>query len=115
MGSNLLDKAKRFPLRAARSAAARTGNEEKMQELEAVFRGAGWNVIKVIWGSKWDELLAADVDGVLLDRMNDTVDGDFQRYATESGAFHRDHFFGPHPRLRPTAGPPPRRGPPDRP
>ena len=76
------------------------GNGKIIQELEAVFRGAGWNVIKVIWGSKWDELLAADVDGVLLDRMNDTVDGDFQRYATESGAYIRDHFFGPDPRLR---------------
>ncbi|MBI2711018.1 MAG: pyruvate dehydrogenase (acetyl-transferring), homodimeric type [Actinobacteria bacterium] len=76
------------------------GNGKIIQELEAVFRGAGWNVIKVIWGSKWDELLARDVDGVLLDKMNSTVDGDFQRYATESGAYIRDHFFGPDPRLR---------------
>jgi pyruvate dehydrogenase E1 component len=76
------------------------GNGKIIQELEAVFRGAGWNVIKVIWGSKWDELLAQDVDGVLLDKMNDTVDGEFQRYATESGAYIRDHFFGPDPRLR---------------
>src|SRR4051812_29534481 len=76
------------------------GNGKIIQELEAVFRGAGWNVIKVIWGSKWDELLAQDIDGVLLDKMNDTVDGEFQRYATESGAYIRDHFFGPDPRLR---------------
>ena len=76
------------------------GNGKVIQELEALFRGAGWNVIKVIWGSKWDELLARDKDGVLLNRMNTTVDGDFQRYAVESGAYIRDHFFGPDPRLR---------------
>jgi pyruvate dehydrogenase E1 component len=76
------------------------GNGKIIQELEAVFRGAGWNVIKVIWGSRWDELLARDVDGVLLDKMNTTVDGEFQKYATESGAYIREHFFGPDPRLR---------------
>ncbi len=76
------------------------GNGKIIQELEAVFRGAGWNVIKVIWGSRWDPLLAQDVDGVLLDKMNSTVDGEFQRYATETGAYIRDHFFGPDPRLR---------------
>ena len=76
------------------------GNGKIIQELEAVFRGAGWNVIKVIWGSAWDELLAHDVDGVLLDKMNDTVDGEFQRYAVEDGAYIREHFFGPDPRLR---------------
>jgi pyruvate dehydrogenase E1 component len=76
------------------------GNGKIIQELEAVFRGAGWNVIKVIWGSKWDELLHRDVDGVLLNKMNTTVDGDFQRYATETGADIRNHFFGPDPRLR---------------
>ncbi|MGH9003133.1 MAG: pyruvate dehydrogenase (acetyl-transferring), homodimeric type, partial [Acidimicrobiia bacterium] len=76
------------------------GNGKIIQELEAVFRGAGWNVIKVVWGSKWDALLAQDRDGVLLNKMNTTVDGDFQRYAVESGAFARDHFFGPDPRLR---------------
>jgi pyruvate dehydrogenase E1 component len=76
------------------------GNGKIIQELEAVFRGAGWNVIKVIWGGKWDELLMRDVDGVLLNRMNDTVDGEFQRYAVESGAYAREHFFGPDPRLR---------------
>ncbi|MBK9180667.1 MAG: pyruvate dehydrogenase (acetyl-transferring), homodimeric type [Acidimicrobiales bacterium] len=76
------------------------GNGKVIQELEAVFRGAGWNVIKVIWGSKWDELLARDVDGVLLNAMNTTVDGEFQRYTVESGAYIREHFFGPDPRLR---------------
>src|SRR5205823_8262367 len=76
------------------------GNGKIIQELEAVFRGAGWNVIKVIWGSKWDELLARDVDGVLLNKMNTTVDGQFQKYAVESGAYIREHFFGPDPRLR---------------
>ena len=76
------------------------GNGKIVQELEAVFRGAGWNVIKVVWGGKWDELLMRDVDGVLLNRMNETVDGEFQRYAVESGAYAREHFFGPDPRLR---------------
>ncbi|HEV2369110.1 MAG TPA: pyruvate dehydrogenase (acetyl-transferring), homodimeric type, partial [Acidimicrobiales bacterium] len=76
------------------------GNGKIIQELEAIFRGAGWNVIKVIWGSKWDQLLARDVDGVLLNKMNTTVDGEFQKYATESGAYIREHFFGPDPRLR---------------
>ena len=76
------------------------GNGKIIQELEAVFRGAGWNVIKVVWGGKWDELLARDVDGVLLEKMNTTVDGEFQRYAVESGAYAREHFFGPDPRLR---------------
>ncbi len=76
------------------------GNGKIIQELEAVFRGAGWNVIKVIWGSRWDELLAQDRDGVLLNKMTTTVDGEFQRYAVESGAYAREHFFGPDPRLR---------------
>jgi pyruvate dehydrogenase E1 component len=76
------------------------GNGKVIQELEALFRGAGWNVIKVIWGSRWDELLARDLDGVLLDRMNTTVDGEFQKYATESGNYIRENFFGPDPRLR---------------
>jgi pyruvate dehydrogenase E1 component len=76
------------------------GNGKIIQELEATFRGAGWNVIKVVWGSKWDELLARDVDGVLLNKMNTTVDGEFQKYATEDGAYIREHFFGPDPRLR---------------
>lgn len=76
------------------------GNGKIIQELEALFRGAGWNVIKVIWGSKWDELLARDVDGVLVNKMNETVDGEYQRYAVESGAYIREHFFGPDLRLR---------------
>ncbi|MGK2957312.1 MAG: pyruvate dehydrogenase (acetyl-transferring), homodimeric type [Acidimicrobiales bacterium] len=76
------------------------GNGKIIQELEAVFRGAGWNVIKTIWGTKWDELLARDIDGVLLDKMTTTVDGQFQKYSVESGAYIREHFFGPDPRLR---------------
>jgi pyruvate dehydrogenase E1 component len=76
------------------------GNGKIIQELEALFRGAGWNVIKVVWGRGWDELLARDVDGVLVNKMNATVDGEFQKYATESGAYIREHFFGPDPRLR---------------
>ena len=76
------------------------GNGKVIQELEASFRGAGWNVIKVILGSKWDELLANDKDGVLLNKLNITVDGEFQRYGTEDGAYIRDNFFGPDPRLR---------------
>jgi pyruvate dehydrogenase E1 component len=75
------------------------GNGKIIQELEAIFRGAGWNVIKVIWGRGWDELLARDVDGVLVNQMNSTVDGQFQKYAVESGAYIREHFFGPDPRL----------------
>jgi len=76
------------------------GNGKVIQELEAVFRGAGWNVIKVVWGSKWDELLARDVDGVLLNKMMSTLDGEYQKYAVESGAYIREHFFGPDLRLR---------------
>ena len=76
------------------------GNGKIIQELEAVFRGAGWNVIKVIWGSKWDELLARDTTGVLLNKMNNTVDGEFQRYIIENGNYIRENFFGPDPRLR---------------
>ena len=64
------------------------GNGKIIQELEAIFRGAGWNVIKVIWGRGWDELLARDVDGVLVNKMNTTVDGEFQKYAVESGRLH---------------------------
>src|ERR1700694_4845550 len=76
------------------------GDGKIIQELEATFHGAGWNVIKVIWGRAWDELLARDVDGVLLNKMNTTVDGEFQKYAVESGAYIREHFFGPDPRLQ---------------
>ncbi|NND84238.1 MAG: pyruvate dehydrogenase (acetyl-transferring), homodimeric type [Acidimicrobiia bacterium] len=76
------------------------GNGKIIQELEALFRGAGWNVIKVIWGETWDPLLAKDHDGVLVDKMNQAVDGEYQRYKAEDGAFVREHFFGPDPRLR---------------
>jgi pyruvate dehydrogenase E1 component len=76
------------------------GNGKIIQELEGVFRGAGWNVIKVIWGTRWDELLHRDVDGVLLNKMGETIDGEYQRYAVEDGAYIREHFFGPDPRLR---------------
>ncbi|MDF1596539.1 MAG: pyruvate dehydrogenase (acetyl-transferring), homodimeric type [Acidimicrobiia bacterium] len=76
------------------------GNGKIIQELEAIFRGAGWNVIKVIWGSNWDPLLAADTDGVLVDNMQRRVDGDYQRYKAHDGAYVREHFFGPDPRLR---------------
>ena len=76
------------------------GNGKIIQELEAVFRGAGWNVIKVIWGWGWDELLARDVDGVLVHRMNSTVDGEYQRLQVAPGSEIREKFFGPDPRLR---------------
>ena len=76
------------------------GNGKIIQELEAVFRGSGWNVIKVVWGREWDELLARDVDGVLVEQMNDTVDGEFQKFSVAGGAYIREHFFGPDPRLR---------------
>src|SRR5437660_6708531 len=76
------------------------GNGKIIQELEATFRGAGWNVIKVIWGRDWDPLLAKDTDGVLVNKMNSTPDGQFQTYAVESGAYTRENFFGGDPRLR---------------
>ena len=76
------------------------GNGKIIQELEAVFRGAGWNVIKVVWGWSWDELLARDVDGVLVQRMNATVDGEYQRLQVAPGSEIREKFFGPDPRLR---------------
>ena len=76
------------------------GNGKIIQELEGVFRGAGWNVVKVIWGSAWDELIERDVDGALVDKMNSTVDGEFQRYAVEDGGYARERFFGPDTRLR---------------
>ena len=75
------------------------GNGNIIQELEAVFRGAGWNVIKVIWGRSWDPLLAADQDGVLVKRLNEVVDGEWQKYSTESGAYIRERLFGTDPRL----------------
>jgi pyruvate dehydrogenase E1 component len=76
------------------------GNGKIIQELESYFRGAGWHVIKVIWGREWDELLARDTDGVLVNVMNTTPDGQFQKYSVSDGAFIRDDFFGRDPRLR---------------
>ncbi|MGZ8743353.1 MAG: pyruvate dehydrogenase (acetyl-transferring), homodimeric type, partial [Nocardioides sp.] len=76
------------------------GNGKIIQELESQFRGAGWNVIKVVWGREWDALLARDVDGVLVNRMNTTPDGQFQTYSVESGEYVREHFFGVDQRLR---------------
>lgn len=76
------------------------GNGKIIQELESIFRGAGWNVIKVVWGREWDQLLTRDVDGVLVNRMNTTPDGQFQTYSTEKGDYIREHFFGTDPRLR---------------
>jgi pyruvate dehydrogenase E1 component len=75
------------------------GNGKIIQELEAAFRGAGWNVIKVIWGSTWDPLLAQDKEGLLVKRMDEVVDGELQKLATESGAYVRQHFFGKYPEL----------------
>jgi pyruvate dehydrogenase E1 component len=75
------------------------GNGKIIQELEAIFRGAGWNVIKVIWGSDWDALLERDSDGVLVQRMNEVVDGESQKYVVEPGSYTRQHFFGTDPRL----------------
>ncbi len=75
------------------------GNGKVIQELEAAFLGAGWNVIKVIWGSDWDSLLAADKSGLLLKRMDEAVDGDYQKYSVEPGSFTRKHFFGKYPEL----------------
>src|SRR6187401_348942 len=75
------------------------GNGQIIQELEAAFRGAGWNVVKVLWGREWDQLLAKDRDGVLVKRMGEIVDGQYQKYAVESGAYVREHFWGTDPRL----------------
>jgi pyruvate dehydrogenase E1 component len=75
------------------------GNGKIIQELEAAFRGAGWNCIKVIWGTDWDELLKADVDGRLVKRMGEVVDGQYQKYSVETGAYIREHFFGVSPEL----------------
>jgi pyruvate dehydrogenase E1 component len=76
------------------------GNGKIIQELESMFRGAGWHVIKVVWGREWDELLARDTDGVLVHKMDTTLDGEFQKYAVEAGHYIREHFFGPDPRLQ---------------
>jgi len=75
------------------------GNGQIIQELEAAFRGAGWNVVKCIWGREWDPLLAKDRDGLLVKRMGEIVDGQYQKYAVESGAYVREHFWGADPRL----------------
>ncbi len=75
------------------------GNGKIIQELESLFNGAGWNVIKVIWGSDWDELLARDKSGLLLKRMGEVVDGDYQKYSVEPGSYTRKHFFGKYPEL----------------
>jgi pyruvate dehydrogenase E1 component len=75
------------------------GNGKIIQELEAAFRGAGWNVIKVVWGSTWDPLLAQDKDGLLVKRMDEAVDGELQKLGVESGAYIRQHFFGKYPEL----------------
>ena len=75
------------------------GNGKIIQELESDFRGAGWNVIKVIWGSYWDPLLAKDKEGLLQQVMMDTVDGEYQNYKANDGAYVRKHFFGKHPKL----------------
>ncbi len=76
------------------------GNGKIIQELESFFRGAGWNVVKVVWGREWDQLLARDVDGVLVNQMNTTPDGQFQTYSVESGSYIREDFFGGDARLR---------------
>ncbi len=75
------------------------GNGKIIQELEGMFRGAGWNVIKVVWGGRWDELLAKDTDGLLRKRMEEVVDGEYQAYKAKDGAYVRKHFFGKYPEL----------------
>src|SRR3954470_9746264 len=75
------------------------GNGKIIQELEAIFKGAGWNVIKVLWGSGWDKLLAADTSGILLKRMEEAVDGEYQDFKSKNGAYVREHFFGKYPEL----------------
>ncbi len=76
------------------------GNGSIVQELEGLFAGAGWNVVKLLWGSDWDALFARDEDGVLLKRLHETVDGEFQTYAATDGRFNREHFFNKYPELR---------------
>ncbi|HEY8020729.1 MAG TPA: pyruvate dehydrogenase (acetyl-transferring), homodimeric type, partial [Thermoanaerobaculia bacterium] len=75
------------------------GNGKIVQELETAFRGAGWNVIKVLWGDDWDRLIEADSTGLLIQRMNEVVDGELQKYTVEAGGYFRQHFFGKHPEL----------------
>lgn len=81
------------------------GNGKIIQELEAIFRGAGWNVIKVVWGSEWDPLLARDRNGVLVQRMGEVVDGEYQKYVVSDGHYIREHFFGTHAELEAMAAP----------
>lgn len=76
------------------------GNGKIIQELEAEFRGAGWNVIKVVWGSYWDPLLMRDTKGLLVQRMNEAVDGEYQAFKAKDGAYTREHFFGKYPELK---------------
>src|SRR6195256_716919 len=76
------------------------GNGSIVQELEGLFAGAGWNVIKLLWGADWDPLFARDEDGVLLKRLHETVDGEFQTYAATDGRFNREHFFNKYPELK---------------
>jgi pyruvate dehydrogenase E1 component len=76
------------------------GNGQIIQELESVFRGAGWNVIKVLWGSEWDPILEGDTDGLLVKRLGQAVDGEYQKIVVSSGSYVREHFFGSDPRLR---------------
>ncbi|KTC67885.1 pyruvate dehydrogenase E1 component oxidoreductase protein AceE [Legionella birminghamensis] len=76
------------------------GNGKIIQELEGIFRGAGWNVIKVIWGGRWDNLFARDKTGIMLKRMEECVDGDYQAYKANNGAYVREHFFGQYPELK---------------
>ena len=75
------------------------GNGKIIQELEAIFRGAGWNVLKVIWGTDWDSILESDTEGLLSQRMGEVVDGEYQKFVVESGAYIREHWFGHDPRL----------------
>lgn len=76
------------------------GNFKIIQELEAIFRGAGWNVVKVVWGSNWDKLLAKDKKGILKKRMMEVIDGEYQKFSVEGGAYNREHFFGKYPELK---------------
>ena len=75
------------------------GNKRIIDELEGIFRGAGWNVIKVVWGSDWDKLFERDHTGLLLKRMEECVDGDYQSYKAKGGAYLRQEFFGKYPEL----------------
>jgi len=76
------------------------GNGSVIQELEGLFAGAGWNVIKLMWGSDWDPLFARDTEGIILKRLHETVDGEFQKYAATDGRFNREHFFNKYPELQ---------------